>query len=181
MLPFWCTDPNCGKFHPKCQTYGHPWHQIVNVPPAGPTFAPPLAPIWEISTRGGAVLGSPSRKDPYIFHGNRQRAQVRAVESPTSGPQHPSIGSLLISVKTDDRTFVKRRHFARSGPDSGNFRFSGQVCFSVFSARNPQDDCGCNLSSPRELNFRKTTPTSTWKFPKLGRGQKQETNPDKTL
>ncbi len=52
LLPFWCTDPNCGKFHPKCQTYGHPWHQIVKFPPAVPPIAPPLVQISAITGFG---------------------------------------------------------------------------------------------------------------------------------
>ncbi len=59
LLPFWCTDPNCGKFHPKCQTYGHPWPQIVNIPPAGPPFAPPLVQISAIADFGRTLRATP--------------------------------------------------------------------------------------------------------------------------
>ena len=43
-----------GTFTNWGQTYGHPWPQIVNIPPAGPPFAPPLVQISviaEICTR----------------------------------------------------------------------------------------------------------------------------------
>ncbi len=59
LLPFWCTDPNCGKFHPKCQTYGHPWSQIEKFPPAGPPIAPPLVQISAIADFGALFARPP--------------------------------------------------------------------------------------------------------------------------